>query len=237
MQEQSYARRLFGGEGLQAATELHDELKDDERGFKMLYVMLRAALESKGAYDRYKIPFDIFVATMGCFSRFVREYKVYSGVYGFDRWWWAHRQLSLRLFRIGALEYELTETNGEFEIAIHIPSDTDFSPLEIDGSLTRARAFFDRCDIYKKAKYSCCSWLLSPALRRVLPCESRILQFQNRFKVEKLNDQDESYKLWVYKSSSLSPSEFPENTSLQRNLKRYVLEGGKVGEGYGVLRQ
>lgn len=225
---QTFVKRLCGEDFAAAADELHGKLQDDADGFKILSVQLRAALQAQDGYRARTIPAAVYIATMRGFSRFVREYKVMHGAYGFDRWWWVGRQTACKLFRLGTLEFEQTERG----IAVHIPSDADLSPAAVDESLAQARRFFASDD-----PFTCTSWLLSPALEKVLPPESNILRFQARFYIESVDETAESYKIWVYKNAALRPEEFPEETALQRNLKRYVLSGGKVGEARGTLSE
>ena len=40
---------------------------------------------------------------------------------------------------------------------------------------------------------------------------------------------------WVYRKTDIKYEELPEETSLQRNMKLYLLEGGKVGGAKGKL--
>ena len=85
------------------------------------------------------------------------------------------------------------------------------------------------------SKFACDSWLLSPALKELLPEESRILQFQNRFEVKSWNKEEDAYLEWVFKRKDLPLEKLPEETSLQRKMKAYVLQGGKIGEAYGEI--
>lgn len=223
-----------------AYSEGADDLKklfpDDENGWKKLKCMLLAALRARKFYEMKKIPDRVFIDTMKCFSRFVREHNDCYGSYGFDREFWTGRQTSLLLFRLGELEYELSAYEEKKAISIHIPSGSDMSEEKITDSLQRAKDFFGRYfPEYADAIYMCRSWLLYPALQRLLPENSKILRFQNRFKIVETDETVEAYKQWVYKNARLSPEQFPENTSLQRNMKRYILQGGKIGEGTGIL--
>ena len=40
---------------------------------------------------------------------------------------------------------------------------------------------------------------------------------------------------WVFKNPDLSPEELPEDTSLQRSLKAFLLAGGTFLNGEGFL--
>jgi hypothetical protein len=101
------------------------------------------------------------------------------------------------------------------------------------GVRNRFRAHFPE---YAEGKTFCYSWLLSPALEKLLPETSKILGFQRRFDVLYVNEDEDGYKQWVFKTIDLPPERFPENTTLQRNMKAYVLAGGKIGEAFGILR-
>lgn len=57
-------------------------------------------------YEKEGIGEDVFLATMKCFPRFIKEHLVSYGSYVFDREWWVARQISMQLLRIGELEYE-----------------------------------------------------------------------------------------------------------------------------------
>ena len=41
---------------------------------------------------------------------------------------------------------------------------------------------------------------------------------------------------WVFGGKKEDPNEYPENTSLQRKLKKYIIDGGKVGKASGLLK-
>ena len=74
------------------------------------------------------------------------------------------------------------------------------------------------------------------ALEKLLPANSKILAFYRRFEIRKWDEDTDGYKQWVFKDKTLAPECFPENTTLQRNMKKYVLSGGKVGEAWGILK-
>lgn len=222
----------------EGAEKLHELLAPDGDGFQILSVMLREAAVSEEEYRRRGIPETIFLDTMAAFTRFVEEHRRAYGYYGFDRWWWTGRQISLKLFRVGLLEYELCETDGKREVSVHIPSGMPLAEGAVDSSLDAARAFMARYfPAYADAPYTCFSWLLAPVLKRLLPADSRILRFAARFDILAEDGEREDYKTFVFGRSDIPPEGFAEDTSLQRAVKRHVLGGGKVGSAYGVLRR
>ena len=219
------------------ANELREALGQDEDGMKILSAMLEAALLAKTQYEKKGISEEIFFATMNCFPRFIGEHKESFGCYGFDRWWWTGRQTSLQLFRIGSLEYELIEEEGKKKISVHIPSNADLKENAVDESLQGARAFLNKFfPAYADARFCCHSWLLSPALEKLLPQESNINRFRRRFTLLGYDEGADDYKLWVFKNKALTIDEFPENTALQRKMKAYLAQGGKVGCAWGEIK-
>ena len=118
----------------EATNALRARLSPDPDGAKILSVMLDAATMSAKEYAKRGISAEIYVSTMEAFSRFVRERRAGYGDWAFDRWWWTGRQLSLKLFRIGALEYEMCAEDGR-EVSLHIPSGCDLSAEAVDRSL------------------------------------------------------------------------------------------------------
>lgn len=218
------------------SNELSKALKPDPYGYKILNVLLEIACKTYEDYQEKGVNEEIFNQTQKCFLRFACEYKESYGIYGFDTAFWVGRQLSMKLFRLGELEYEMVDLDGKNAISIHIPSDAILTDEKIDLSLRQAKEFFATFyPEYDKVTYFCFSWLLSPVLKDMLPPTSKILKFASRFDVTRYDENLEDYKLWVFKNNQLKPENFPENTSLQRNLKKHVLNNGKVGVAFGVL--
>lgn len=217
--------------------QLKEALGEDPRGMKRLCSMLRCALRTKEIYDRLGISEEIYVASMGAFSRFVREHMASYGCYGFDRGSWTPRQVSAKLFRIGQMEYEMTTLEGEPVISLHIPTDVDLRPEVLVPSMREGLAEFYRLfPEYVGKRIYCHSWLISPLLKDFLPEGSNILRFQEMFDREPGGTPGNGVLLWVFKNPKLPMEEFPENTSLQRKLKRFFLEGGQFLDGMGYLR-
>lgn len=221
-------------------------LGDDPNGLRMLYWMLYAAGRyTFPEYRRLGVPGEIFDATMGCFARFVGEHRVSYGRYGFDRDFWTYRELSARLFRLGSLEFELAYDADDVPavagsprvINVHIPSDASLDPAQCDRSVVASRSFLAKFfPDWAGLPYWCESWLLSPALERLLPEGSHILDFQRRFDIRETDPDAPDWREWVFQRCGAPIAELPERTSLQRNMKRFLLDGGKVGIGIGRLK-
>jgi hypothetical protein len=179
---------------------------------------------------------DIYVGTMKFFSRFLYYYNKIYGEYKYVWGWWAVRQISMQEFRIGDLEYEMTIQDDKKLISIHIPSDADMDSSNLRKSYLEARDFFAKYyPEFAKVDMFCFSWLLAPSLKKLLPGSSKILQFQNSFQLTSQEDDSPSFLDWVYGRRDIPFENLPEKTSLQRKLKPYLLNGGKIELANGTL--
>lgn len=217
--------------------EVQAALGEDPDGMKLLRCMLRLALDARAVYRRLGICDEIYFHTMGCFRRFVGEHLESYGRYGFDRGFWTVRQVSGRLFRIGELEYELIRLDDRPVISLHIPTDVRLWTPLLQESVERAGEVLNRAfPEYRDAPMFCRSWLLSPDLKELLPPDSNILAFQRSFRITPLPTPSTGVILWVFKNPGLSPADYPEDTTLQRNMKAYLLAGETFTDAKGFLR-
>lgn len=233
-----YLKRLSDRKtAAQAYRDLKELLKEDPGHMQMLYCHLECARRAWDGYEAKHIPRTIYVDTMKCFTRFIDECGKKNGRLFFDRGWWTYRQISMSLFRIGELEYEFTSWQGENVIGLHIPSGADFSETVVDASLKQARQFFRTYfGEYQYDKYTCGSWLLSPALTPFLPEHSNILSFQKRFQIVKEDREDKEFIEWLFEAPSDTDYEaLPADTGLRRKVRERLLDGGTIGSAYGIM--
>lgn len=234
----SYLEQLLDGKtAAQAYRSLKTLFSEDTDNFKMLYCQLECARRVFTRYQDKHIPQMIYTDTMKCFTRFLAECEKKNGRMFFDRGWWTYRQISMCLFRIGELEYEFRERGGENVIDIHIPSDADLSEKAVEHSLMQAALFFKTYyNSYRYDKYTCDSWLISPALKPLLSEKSNILSFQKRFQIMQENPDDKEYIEWLFQVPiDTDYQKLPAATSLQKKVKELLLHGGTVGSAYGVM--
>lgn len=263
MRHSAFAGMLSTETAREAVQKLHEEIGEDPDGILMLTLQLLALekkreipgsmwhtlAQSDGVAEGARMDSEdscisgqrVFEDTMGCFPRFVSEYRHSYGHDGFDRWAWTIRQINGTLVRLGALEFEFSP--WDHRVYIHIPGGADLSADSIADSLRQEIRFAEAYEPDFAGKdLHCESWLLSPVLRQFLPAGSRILAFQNLFDITETNPEDNAYLEWAF---GLAPGQIehavlsvlPESTSLQRGLKRYALQGGRVGSGAGILRR
>lgn len=228
-------QRKSWDEGLK---ELKEKLGEDSTGIKVLTMMLHNSCHTYDSCINAGIKEEILIETFKAFSRFVNEHKASYGSFGFDRAFWTSRQASGNLFRIGELEYEFIEGNNGHAnlVSLHIPSDSNLSSKNVASSIAMARDFIARFyPDYASSEYECESWLLSPSLKELLPADSNIIKFQSLFSIYKTDPEAPDVFEWVYKNPNIKLEDAPEKTSLQRNMKHYMLKGGKIGVGFGKL--
>ena len=85
--------------------------------------------------------------------------------------------------------------------------------------------------------YVCDSWLLSPHLKEVLPENSNIVRFQNLFEVTKVGYEYPQAEQRIFGEVLSDKQQYPEDTTLRRRAKEYVLSGRDLGIGVGFFIQ
>jgi len=204
----------------------------DPKGLKMLLSQLYAALHTRVAYAQKGIGEGVYIDTIKCFTRFANEYLASFGHYGFDLGWWGYRQLSMRLFRLGVLEFEISKDNDMPTLSVHIPSDSVMTNEALARSYSLAKSFFARQNV-AYADMFCGTWLLNPILKEILPPESKILNFQKDYEIVELLPDAKSFMKFVFKKEYTDINQLPETTHLQREIKKILLAGGNIGNAKG----
>ncbi len=217
--------------------ELQELLYDDHDGIKILWELLNIANNySYGEYVKRNIPKHIFVDTMKFCTRFLHEHYQTFQTYKFVWAWWFPRQISLNEFRIGALEYEFVDA-GEREIAIHIPSDANLQKASLDQSIKDFYGFRKKYyPEWESVKMTCDTWMLMPELKELLGENSHIVAFQALFEIDTIDYDATWYMDWIFPGNKNMDELLPESTTLQQNLKRYLLGGKKFGVAKGHLK-
>lgn len=216
--------------------QLQELLGDDPDGTKILWELLN--IISDYSYEEYikrNIPNDIFAATMKFCTRFLQEYYQTFQTYKFVQAWWFPRQISLNEYRIGALEYEFVDAKDR-EIEVHIPSDADLGKRSVAQSINDFNKFRTRYyPEWEAVKLTCDTWMLMPELKEMLGEESNIIAFQNLFEIDTVDYEATWYMEWIFPGIEKVDERLPERTTLQRKMKKYLLDGKKFGIAKGHL--
>lgn len=221
-----------------AAKDIEQDLGEDPRHIKMLTIMLKATADAYDFYKELGIDDEIYLETMKCFTRFLYEIHELTGEWRFDSYCWTVREIGGHLFRIGELEYEIEQRQAGPVIKLHIPSNCDFSPEALDRSLEKSREFFKTVlPQYADCEYHCASWLMDNQLQSMLKETSNIVAFQKRFEIINEGVPQVRYIERAFRVRTTDYESLPENTSLQRNLKKHILSGGVIRSSYGIMKK
>ena len=127
---------------------------------------------------------------------------------------------------------------GEYDpvICVHIPMSVNLSHDLVQFSYKRAREIFSQCypDLNYMGFYTH-TWLLSPQLEKHLSPSSNILAFQKDYMLFPCKSKGQFVFSFVFGCKPENLEDLPENTSLQRNLKKLYMDGGYIHEFCGIL--
>lgn len=215
-----------------------------------LYIQLLLCEKAYDAYIENGWDIDVFYDSMSDICiRIERNYKAKkSEVVGIDNFKWLAGFIKLELFKIGRLEYAIYKTTKDFEfggtsyhsgdkaMTIHIPAYLKFSHELCVDSYNRARVFFETSLGLKDIPIICNSWMIHPYLQEILPHESSIAQFGRDFHIYDTTVDADAPISWVFGEKKDDLDDYPQNTTLQKNLVAWLKKGGTVGRGIGILK-
>lgn len=222
-----------------------DAFAEQENGVRILRFFLDWGVKLKEQYDALGIPEQVFWDGMKDIAIWAEDYYEKHGVPGFSEWGWVATTLSLKVFRLGRLQFEPmqletailcdghTYPEGTTVLNVHIPAGEPLDVHAVQASMEYAPAFFRTYFQKTGVLFICHSWLLSPQLKELLEENSRILQFQNLFSVYEV-DQERQAEERVFGHLEENPESYPEETSLQKKMKASLLAGKNFGMGRGI---
>lgn len=199
----------------------------EEKEMLALYLYVRFAAELEAKYKRYGISREVYFHTFSDIAIWSSHYRKKSGKLGLQEVEWLARHLQCKLYRLGRLQFEREDT----VLHVHIPEGVPLSEAECNFSFQYADDFFSE----KYNIYDCQSWLLDPILKTIMDDTSNIICFQNRFQIQYVIADSQQAEERVFGRVFERKEQYPEKTSLQKKMKRLLLEGKQVGEGYGII--
>lgn len=133
-------------------------------------------------------------------------------------------------------QWECVLQPGNHVLAVHLPRGMDLSPDKVTEALDSVKAFVrQRYPEYDIRGFSCGSWLLDPALKQILGPDSRIVRFAERFARFPTQSAGQEVFFFVFPPNVEKLEDLPENTRLERELKKLYLNGGFIHAFYGVI--
>jgi len=193
-------------------------------------------------YIEKEISHDIFIDTMSD----IKIWYINKGLKNYD---WIENHLNFKLFKIGRLQYQLYKCEnktlnydflpfnfGDNLLYVHIPEGEKLIYEDCYYSLREAKRFFTEYFAeFEYRYYFCESWLLYRENQLFMRPDSNIMQFQLFFDIVYSVPDDKQAIERIFKKRELSKSRYPENTSLQISAKEFMLRGGKLGMGIGII--
>ena len=128
---------------------------------------------------------------------------------------------------------------GDPVVSVHIPPGGGLSDELVNESFEKTKAFLAEYfpDFNYKA-FVCGSWLMDPQLVTMMGEQSNIAKFCKRFRPCCMKSGGMgvfNFVYLIYDVSTVVFEELPENTSLERKLKKHYLDGNAIYEMYGYI--
>lgn len=224
----------------------------DENALQFVFLLLAAETLSK-RYVKQNIPDEIFYDTIKDLKYKFDECVLCKGYYGTFVPHWFEGFYRLERFKLGRFQYEHTDTDREIvtpngikikkgtkALFLHIPSGCEPLTDEVRlASYKKAYDFYRNTQFVKDGKiiFICHSWLLYKEHYNFLPKNSNILSFMNDFYIYDQYVSDIKEDLWRIfgKDDKLPYNEMPEDTSLKKAYKSWLIEKNETGGGAGVI--
>ena len=211
-------------------------------------------------YDQRGIPSKYLEASLSDLYYRYDRYEKEHGFKGLSEWdlRWLEDVFLAKFFDIGVLrfqiftmDYHLIERSdydymplsdaikkrfpeGQDYLNIHIVKGADLSSDKVEASLTEARDFFNQYfSDYDFEYFICRTWLLDESLIHLLPKESKILAFRDRFEILTRNFHKGHPLLRIYGTDDLELIARMDHTSTLQ--KTAYLNADLLGVSFGCI--
>ncbi len=171
-----------------------------------------------------------------------------EGVWGIAPISWYCRVFTLKILKLGRLEYEpigyrWDTAYGDVRkdcpvLNIHIPSCGSLPMEEVVDSLKRAYRFFGGKN-RENMPFVCASWMLYPPMcEAVFPEGGNLMGFYRCFQIAEAYATPDNHHFWRIFGQHFDRAcltDAPADTSLRRNLRAWMLDGNDMGIGRGAF--
>ena len=175
---------------------------------------------------------NIFFDTMKRIREGAAEYYTKEGKYGLYDYHFVANYVRGNILRLGEFEYQYGIFEENRAIFLHLPEGADLSREKRLFSYNLARHYFGDYTIIGD------SWLLYEENKKMLPYDSKILEFMNDFDIistHETHDYSELFHVFG-RLCDYSYENLPQETTLQRAYAVRVKNGLVIGSGVGKLR-
>ena len=181
---------------------------------------------------------DILTATFKTMSMYLDTNVKRTGRVGVSGYYhWLPLYGRGKLLKIGDFQFEIRSFRGENALGVHIPTGTKLDVKENMENFGRAFDFFNKYySEYDFEGFVCESWLLNPHIEAIMGKKTNITRFGDMFDRFEIDEEDDGVYICVF--GVLTPKnidELCEETSLQKNIKKFVKEGNRFKDYGGFL--
>lgn len=234
------------------------ERKRSEEENLLSFLQEKAATTTKHFYQQHGLSDKLYQDNIQDIQIWSGHYEQSTGRLGIEKrhFPWLDAIAEGKIIKFGRLQFEplsctdvppiLSSTFAQppLYLRVHIREGEPFTANLCDASYKMAKEFYlspDHSQILPdkilptRICFLCDSWLLHPLLGDLLPSDSNILSFQKKYTLLSQDPQNRQMEERVFGFLSDRPEDYPANTSLQRALKKALLEGSAYGTALGYF--
>jgi hypothetical protein len=209
-------------------------------GVLPLLALLATAEEVASFHRRRGISSDVSWRSLSDLGQQAWVHRRTYGTFGLHTFSWMRIAWSGALYWLGRLQFNLQQIDGEWVISTHIPSTGALTPAAVDDSFRWARGFFaDHFGDLQTTDFYCSSWLLDPELAVVLPAESNMARFQQRWRLygEPMRGDADVLFFTFFRRGDVDLASLPQETTLQRAIVARLERGDHWESWQGRIPQ
>lgn len=204
----------------------------------------------KKRYEEKGMSVELFDNALKDAAYKLQECRAVYGINGTFVGGWNQGFFAMTRFALGRLQFEMlnypfdepfvqdgvTVKKRDPVINMHIPSSGPLRKEAAEDAIRQAAEFFGKEFPDGRPVFVMASWLLDTDLMKLLP-EGNTREFVKRFTVLQVNKSDVFEDGWrVFTNEWTEEFEkLPGRTKLQRAIRGYLQQGGKLGYGYGIF--
>ena len=220
-----------------------------EDGKRNLLAYLYFCEEVKGRYREKGIGEDVLLDTLGDLVVWTQIWSDIKGTLWLGELPWLNFHMGLRLFKLGRLQFCLGQARhdvpshgvfkGDTVVEVHIPAVGPLKQEDCRAAIALARGFFAKYYPERPYKcFTCHSWLMDKKLDEVLPPDSNIIRFRDKFDIVHEQPSDAILK-YVFKWNTVADDlkDVPAVSDLARRVKERRLAGEMFNMSLGILKE
>ena len=213
-----------------------EKVKVEDGIFPICVLAYMAPYALKKNEDR-GISKEITVKTLKDINVWIENYFAKNNELGLGEFSWLIYHYTGDLFHLGRLQFRLEKSldgipECEYAIETHIPQGEALTEEKCLDAFIEAKEFFNKYFPQTQVKYFMCdSWLLNPNLAEILKPESNVVKFMKLWTPVPFvsdNSSQAIQRVFGFNFKRANLQDAPENTSLQKALKAYLLQGGTM---------